>query len=198
MTSRGFDVPFCERFGLMQCNSNVKTKDGTIHYTAGRIIIPIKDRLGNVVSWQGRDMTGISKIRYQIQPGFRVAESLYNIDQIVIGQPIILCEGVFDVWGWARAGFNNAVATWGKKISKEQLLMLCALKPGRVYMAWDEDAIAKRKEFAENCSHLFEIKMVQMGKSDADELTTEALADLLTRASDYDWSSELLSMLQNV
>jgi len=198
MAFRGFDASFCEHLGLMQCNTNVKTKDGKIHYTAGRIIIPIKDRLGNIVSWQGRDMTGKSYIKYQIQPGFRAAESLYNIDQIVIGQPIILVEGAIDAWGWIRAGFTNVVATWGKKISKEQLLMLCALKPGRIYMAWDGDAILKRKEFAENYGHLFEIKMVQMRENDADELSSETLVELLANASDYNWGDEMLNIIQNL
>jgi DNA primase len=192
MTERGFSYEFCLSMGLMYADQNVQTKDDKMHYTSNRVIIPVYDRAGNCFSWQGRDITGRSKIKYLIQPGFKAAEHLYNIQMIEKGKPVIVVEGVMDAWGWIKAGFTNVVATWGKKISLQQLVTLCSLQPGTVYMAWDGDALFERGAFAENHGHLFDIKMIQMGDQDADELEKEKLHSLYESAAGYDWKEKIL------
>lgn len=197
MRDRGFSPGFCHKMQLMFCTQNVFA-GGKTHYTSNRIIIFIKNKEGEIVSWQARDITGKSKIKYLFQPGFKGAEHLYNIDRVTVGEPIIVVEGVMDAWGWIRAGYGNVVATFGKKISKQQLNLLVSLNPGVVYIAWDGDAGFEKARFAENYSHLFNIRMVGMGEKDADELTKEKLRSLYNEAACYNWNNSLLTMLDSI
>ena len=97
-----------------------------------------------------------------------------------------------------RAGFTNVVATWGKKISQQQLIVLCSLRPGEIYMGWDGDALFERGAFAENYGHLFDVKILQMGKQDADEMTKEKLHSLYESAAGYNWREKILAGLADV
>lgn len=198
MEDRGFPYEFCLSVGLMFCSQNVQTKDERIHYTNNRIIIPIKNRDGEIISWQGRDITCKSKIKYLFQPGFKGAEYLYNIDRIEPGKPIILVEGVMDAWGWIRAGFTNVLATWGKKISEQQMQQIHEMNPGTVYMAWDGDAWQERLKFVQQYGHLFDVLMVQMGARDADEMEMTELHELYGSATGHSWDNSIIDALNRI
>ena len=193
---RGFDNAFIEGMRLSFCSVPTEAPDGKTWYTQNRIIIYVYDRKGNVISWQGRDITGKSSIKYLFQPGFKGAESLYNIERINKFEPVIVVEGVMDAWGWMRAGYKNVVATWGKKISKKQIEALVELNPKQVYVAWDGDAYYDRAEFSRNFGYLFDIKIVEMGGKDADELSPEELTGKLSTASGYNWQDIVLGGLE--
>jgi len=192
---RGFTLPFCQSMRFSFCSVDTVV-GGKAYRTANRVIIPIFDRRGNAVGWQGRDITGKSRIKYLLQPGFDAKSSLYNIQAIAEGVPVVVVEGVMDACGWIRSGYTNVVATWGKKISDEQLLMLFHLNPPIVYMAWDGDAADKKYEFAEKFGHLFDVRIVDMGEKDADELDGEGLKLLLKDASAYSWEMKIMSALK--
>lgn len=197
MAERGFDGEFCRGLGLMLCNQNVKTPgpDGKVYWTSGRVIIFIRDQAGQIISWIGRDITGKSKIKYLFQPGFKAADHLYNIESVKHGGPLIVAEGVMDVWGWIRAGFTNVVATFGKKISKAQVAMISAMAPRAIYIAWDGDAMWEKCRFAEEYGHIFNVKIVRMGEEDADELDSGRLRDLYDGATGYSWEDKIISGL---
>ena len=117
MSTRGIGEDIVKHFGLRFCQKNLEIGDETI-WTKNRIIIPIKNAAGELSSWQGRDITGKSKVRYLFPRSFRGARELYNIDAIRVSPAyLIVSEGVFDAFGWYRAGIKNVVATFGKKIS---------------------------------------------------------------------------------
>lgn len=197
MATRGFDADFCTMMGLSYSPFNTAIGDH-IFWTAKRVIIPIYNRAGEAIGWQGRDISGKAKFKYFIQPGFNARESLYNIHNIQAGAPVIVVEGIMDAWGWIRAGFINVVATYGKKISNEQVLMLANLNPEKVYIAWDGDAAMKRYEFAEKYSHIFDVRIVAMGERDADEMATEELKSLLSESSVYSWEAKIMQALASV
>lgn len=195
MACRGFDIEFCQSMGLMYCPTDTEV-DGKTYRTANRVIIPIYNREGEPIGWQGRDTTGSSFIKYLIQPGFNAGESLYNIHQVKEGSEVIVCEGVMDAWGWIRAGLKNVVATYGKKISDTQVAMLAGLRPSVVYIAWDGDAADKKYKFAEDYGHIFNIKIVNMGDKDADEMPGGSLRRLLADASSYSWEAKIMESIR--
>ena len=130
------------------------------------------------------------------QPGADVGRHLYNIQAVKSGLPIIVAEGVMDVWGWLRAGFRNVVATFGKKVGEAQVEILHRLKPSTVYIAWDGDAEREKYAFAEKYGHLFDIRVVRMRRGvDADEMKPEEMAELLGAAEGYSWEARIASQL---
>ena len=195
MLERGFSASFCERMRVGWCGRDTRV-GGKVYRTGNRVLIPIFDRSGEAAAWQARDVTGRSRIKYLTQPGADVSRRLYNIQAVRSGLPIIVCEGVMDVWGWTRAGFRNAVATFGKKISAAQVELLHGLNPSIVYIAWDGDAEREKYEFAEKHGHLFDIRVVRMRRGvDADEMDREEMAGLLAAAGKYSWEARITSQL---
>lgn len=132
LQNRGVSIQSCEDFSLHYCNKGwwgYKLEDGTekfVNYD-GRIIIPILDFDGRMVSFQGRDITGTKMPKYLFPNGFAVAGSyIYNAntfeeglhDQVVIG------EGAFDAIAIQQALSSDpslsrvlAVATFGMHLS---------------------------------------------------------------------------------
>lgn len=195
LNARGITQPMIDRFGITFCNQNVQIGE-KIYWTENRVIVPIFDAVGQAVGWQGRDLTGKSKIKYLFMPGFKGAEHLFNIRGIAPGSYVIISEGVFDVFGWVRAGIDNAVGTFGKKISEAQVSMLEAMRPTVVFNAWDADAVRNKYEFVERHGHRFKaVRLVDLGDNDADELNKKALLNALSRAKKYDWGDKILALI---
>lgn len=72
---------------------------------SGRVLMPILDLDGELVSFQGRDVTGESDRRYLFPPGFASAGSyLYNALNVTADtNTLVIAEGVFDVIQTKRA-----------------------------------------------------------------------------------------------
>ena len=67
---------------------------------ADRVIIPIYDLEGTLISFQGRDITGESDRRYLFPPGFSsTGRYLFNGHNAIGSARVVICEGVFDVMG---------------------------------------------------------------------------------------------------
>lgn len=63
-----------------------------------RVIIPIFDLDGELVSFQGRDITGTSEKKYLFPPGFAATGAhLYNGQNVRNTERVLMGEGVFDV-----------------------------------------------------------------------------------------------------
>lgn len=161
-----------------------------------RILIPIFDIDGKMGSWQGRDITGKSKYKYLFPKGFKGAEYLYNINNIVSGTYLVISEGVFDVFGWYTSGITNVVATFGKKISDKQIEYIYQKKPKKIFIAWDSDAILEKYKLAERLIPFFEdIYIVDLDGKDADELSSMQLKKYLLNAKKYSWDDKVKSLI---
>lgn len=106
---------------------------------AHRIIIPIEYN-GELVSYQGRDVTGESKLRYKACPS---AEEVLDHQSIVYGldqakqiskDKCLLVEGVFDAW---RMGYG-AVSCFGITYTDSQIYLL-AKNFKKVYIMFDNE-----------------------------------------------------------
>lgn len=112
---RKFDPDLLETLWKLQSTGNI----GPHKF---RIYIPIYLQ-GHVVSWQCRDITEKSNVRYlgqsQDKEILSNKETLYGIDSVT-GDSCVVVEGVTDVW---RLG-PGAVATFGVKYTSAQVKML--------------------------------------------------------------------------
>lgn len=115
LLGRNFDPDMLEAIWRIQSTSNI----GNLKY---RIFIPIY--VNNImVSWQCRDITDKSKMKYLAQEESKEIinnkDTLYGLDQAT-GQSCVVVEGVTDVW---RLG-PGAVAVFGIKYRPEQVITL--------------------------------------------------------------------------
>ena len=201
LSDRGIDSALIEHFNLSYCVKNISVEiEGysKTYSTKRRILIPIFDLDGNMLSWQARDCSGLAKNKYLFPPQFKSNEYLYNCHSInKDADYMIVCEGVFDVFGWFKCGFQNAVATFGKKISSAQIDIVKMVNPKTIYIAWDNDAFGAKYGFCEKYGYLFnDIKIVELpnGK-DADECSVSELTEAIRCSSNYDWTKKILGLL---
>ena len=122
---------------------------------AKRIIIPIFNIDGELVSFQGRDITGKAEKKYLFPPGFSsTGKYLYNAQNVISSKTVIVGEGVFDVMAIKCAidpvvdlRFATPIGTFGKHLShfndgSDQLgefLKLKARGVEEVVFMWDSE-----------------------------------------------------------
>lgn len=112
----------------------------------GRILIPIRDLQGNLVTVKGRiatnDFDKLKTPRYLAYENYRATNILYgyheNYWDILMAGEVIVVESEKGVIQAHSYGFNNAVALSKKKISEEQLFALISLNVD-VTLALDKD-----------------------------------------------------------
>jgi len=143
-----------EYFSLRYCKAGkyvTKNEDGEfIQDFSGRVIIPIYNLEGRLVSFQGRDITGLAEKRYMFPSGLPSSNYLYNGHNAVGKKEIVICEGVFDVMAVTNAIWANcdnsieAVGSFGKALTKgdstsqfAELLKLKAQGLEKITFLWD-------------------------------------------------------------
>jgi len=115
-----------------------------------RLIIPISHK-GETVSYQGRDITGRSELRYKACP--KIMEKvhhkhiLYGLDDVPEDW-VIIVEGVPSVW---RLG-PGAVATFGAKFTLSQVRLLQPFKRRYIFFDSDSAGMSQAKKLAEYLS----------------------------------------------
>jgi hypothetical protein len=91
-----------------------KTPKYVPEFKEDRIIIPITQGLRNV-SWQARAV-GEHHKKYLFPSGCRKSHYVYNLDEALHYDGIVICEGITDVWTLGQ----DAVALFGKTMSPAQ------------------------------------------------------------------------------
>lgn len=93
--SKYFGFKFCLRGGFKYTNHHGKP---AIQSYDNRVIIPVYDMQGDLVSFQGRDITGKADLKYLFPPGFAsTGAHLYNGQNAIGAKRIVIGEGAFDV-----------------------------------------------------------------------------------------------------
>lgn len=118
-----------------------------------RIIIPIIYK-GEIVSFQGRDITGQQELKYKACPQemeiIPHKHTLYNLD--AVENTMVITEGILDTW---RIG-DGAVATYGTSFTDEQVLLIVDWKKEvlerqqkpQVIVLYDGDAMDRAEKLA--------------------------------------------------
>ncbi|WP_234730099.1 DNA primase [Acidocella facilis] len=115
----------------------------------GRVMFPIRDRRGALISFGGRIM-GEGQPKYVNGPEtalFSKRRSLYGLnlarEAVRKGAALIVVEGYMDVIALAQAGFGGAVAPLGTALTEEHLEEIWRLSPAPV-LCFDGDAAGQR------------------------------------------------------
>lgn len=122
-----------------------------------RVIIPVYDLDGDMISFQGRDVTGTAERKYLFPPGFAATgTTLYNGHNALRAKRVIAGEGVFDAIAlkivmdeMVETRDIVPIGTFGKHLSygseESQLHKLLQLKQGgleEITFMWDSEAKA--------------------------------------------------------
>lgn len=171
---------------LVAANLAVKQRNGNGIYDRfrNRVMFPIIDLRGNVIAFGGRIMTD-EKPKYlntSDTPVFKKSENLFSLNNAKNSgsRTLILCEGYMDVIAVNQAGFQNAVATLGTALTREQA-MLMKRYADEVVICYDSDeagqkATSRAIPILRNAGLLVRILTVPSGK-DPDEFIKSKGAD---------------------
>lgn len=129
LTSRNIDHDTTKYFHLRYCVKGwfkyfLYEKECYQDYS-NRVIVPIFDMNGDIVSFQGRDITGTAEKKYLFPPGFAsTGKHIYNGHNAHRAKRVVVGEGVFDVMALkiafdAVTEFRDIVpvGTFGKHLS---------------------------------------------------------------------------------
>jgi DNA primase len=132
--------------GLMRRDDET---DRTFDLFFNRVMFPIRDRRGRVISFGGR-ILGDGQPKYVNGPEtalFSKRRTLYALDlareAVRGGAPLVVVEGYMDVIALDQAGIGGAVAPLGTALTEEQLEELWRLAPAPI-LCFDGDAAGSR------------------------------------------------------
>ena len=115
-----------------------------------RIIFPIRDGRGRVISLGGRSLDPNARAKYLNGPEtelFDKGRNLFNQsparEAAGKGQPLIVAEGYMDVIALSEAGFTAAVAPLGTAVTEDQLRLIWRISDEPI-LALDGDAAGIR------------------------------------------------------
>jgi len=203
-----FHLKFCEDgvFYYYDIEGEMKYQD-----YSQRVIIPIFDEEGKLVSYQGRDVTGTSDRKYLFPPGFAsTGQYLYNAHNFVDQTRAIINEGVFDVISVKAALDDHSelrdiipLGSFGKNLSQlsdgdDQLSVLLRLKKRglkEVTLMWDAEKKALR-DALDTCKLLASIglkaRLAFLPKGcDPNEVTHDEIAEAYYTAVLYNPANAL-------
>ncbi len=123
-------------------------KDGRCFDWLGkRLIIPLIDQFGNVVSFAGRRIDGVKEQKYintKETAVFSKGKTFFNLNNLKKVKnekgidSVIIVEGHLDVVSLVQAGFTNVVASMGTAFTKDQARILKRFSE-KVYISFDGD-----------------------------------------------------------
>lgn len=151
LEKRGFDVDELQFYHGIKFTGMMEKWEGMNWQF--RVIIPVFDRRNNLVSFQGRDVTG-KQDRYLFPPKEKQVRDcktlLYGAELCGKNDSLLVVEGVMDAW---KLG-SGAVCTFGSSVTQEQVLEMSRWK--KVFLAFDHEpaAIEHAREVAKQLSSL--------------------------------------------
>lgn len=209
LKDRNVDAKICKRFDLRVCEAGFyryEDHHDRVRFVdfSNRIIIPVRDYRGDMVTFQGRDMTGTADKKYlfpNLLPG--TGRYIYNTDYVIKQKSkyCVLNEGVFDVFATTIAlessvefGEFGVGGTFGKHLSMglnkivtdDQLSDIFRLQKAGVaefILLWDGEtqAILKAVATAAKLNGLgFKTTVAKLsGDKDPAESTVEEILDAI-------------------
>ncbi len=134
---------------LIEAGLMKRGESGPVDMFFGRVMFPIRDKRGAMISFGGRIM-GDGQPKYVNGPEtavFSKRRSLYGLnfarEAVRKGARLIVVEGYMDVIALSQAGFGGAVAPLGTALTEEHLEEIWKLTPEPV-ICFDGDAAGQR------------------------------------------------------
>ncbi|MBF6813647.1 toprim domain-containing protein [Acinetobacter baumannii] len=197
-TAKAFGLRFCQQGSFSYIDSFGQKKRQSFD---NRIIIPVRDLNGKLVSYQGRDITGLAEKKYLFPSGYAsTAAFLYNGNNAYGCVDIAMGEGAFDVMAIHQAFSEDdalcnvgVIGSFGKHLSygdeETQFAELLKLKGAglqRLTFMWDgerraiQDAI-EAALMVRKCGITVRIAILPPGK-DPNEIPPEMVRSLYRSA----------------
>lgn len=226
LENRGVPVWVARQFGLRMCINGAykyQDEDGNQKLTAfsGRLLIPIFDLDGKMVTFQGRDTTGKQEPKYLFPARLpSTARIIYNGHRAMQEgwSHLVMGEGAFDAIALQMAIDGDrglvgmgAVGSFGKKLTLDvdpgmetQLQSLIRLKKNGVHtitIVWDGEvsALTSALKAAQRLTALgFHVRIAFLPKGkDPAEVSAETVRHAIRKAVPYSKSLELKVRVRN-
>jgi len=146
LLKKGYSKDLLVKSGIAVISNDGKVND----IYRNRIMFPLWDTNGKVIGFSGRIYEGNDTSKYintMETDIFKKGSLLYNYDNarksILDKDEIIICEGFMDVIRLYTIGIENAVATMGTAITKEQLNLIRKLT-NNVILMFDGDKAGEK------------------------------------------------------
>lgn len=167
LTNRGYDAEYLIRKYDLYAGGLV----GDFKF---RIVAPVYLD-GEIVSLVGRDITDKSDQRYKAlsvsKSKLPIKSTLYNIDSI--DKNVVIVEGIFDCW---RIG-DSCVATFGTKVTPEQILLLKGV--GNAFVLFDADAKDAAEKLSSTLSGVVNhVEVIILDKGDPADMKPQEVLSL--------------------
>jgi DNA primase len=160
LAERRIDIDTARFFNLRYSSNGIYwyRADDAVRYQkyVQRVVIPIFDIDGGLLTFQGRDITGKAERKYLFPPGLPATGShLFNVHNAVGSRTVVVGEGVFDAMS-IKVAFDSDIAlrgvaqlaTFGKHLAagsaagRDQLHKFMLLKQQglqEVILMWDSE-----------------------------------------------------------
>jgi hypothetical protein len=174
-----------------------------------RLILPVYYK-GDLVFWQARTIDKSEDVyKYLTPKGYSPSKCVFNVEQASQYEYTILCEGYFSA---TRTG-DDAVATFGNKISTRQIEILKENNVDRVILAFDPDSwfipehIRKNRPFLKapmvsamlKCLGRFkEIRVAILESGDPDELGRDATREKIKKSQRISSQNDIIQIVGDV
>lgn len=192
LLDKGFTLRELLSFGLIR-----KTADGSeIDAFRNRLMFPIMDTDGNVISFGGRTLDD-SQPKYLNTTetiAFQKGQILYalHLAKYTAERRLIFCEGYLDVIMMHQAGFSNTVGSFGAWITDQQVSLLSRYCD-ELLLLFDVDAagqMATRRALRTLSSSGLKLRVPKLeGGKDPDEIIRvfgkEKMEQILSSAPEY-------------
>lgn len=222
LENRGVSAEVAKYFGLRFCDKGdfyYYLPDGAVGRQVydRRVIIPIHDMQGKLVSFQGRDISGTAEKKYLFPPGFSATGAyLYNAHNVMPGtKRVLVGEGAFDVIAQKIALMSDKtfadiepVGTFGKHLSSgsdnsqiQKFMQLRDMGVEEVTLMWDGEVQAladgiKAGAMLKGIGLNTKIALLPKGK-DPNEVPKEVVLNSYINAVSLTKTSALKLMMQN-
>ena len=171
-----------------------------LHYAmqgegAYRLIVPIYNADGELMTWTGRSIADDAKVRYKtltVHPEAGEISARAPITDLLLDLPnlnyggsfLIICEGPFDVlklWPYAERYNARVTCLFGKTISTAQIELLAGLRDGYYgcFLLLDPDAVMDSLRLRERLSALRVMSVNPSDDADPGEMNETQICDLM-------------------
>ena len=127
LLERRISMQACEDYGLLY--------GGYVGSAAHRLVIPLYNEVGELVAWQGRDITGQKKAKYFTQ-GY-ITDHLYWSAYMRKPHRIYLVEGALDCM---RMNYNAAACFTHSLSKRQRTLLMQDQMIDELVICWDGDS----------------------------------------------------------
>ncbi len=149
--------------------------------TSHRIILPVYVS-GIAISYQERALYPWQTPKYLTGKGSHLGRCLWGIDDCVPDSAVVICEGIFDAISMRKAQCQ-AVASFGKQITNNQIELLSSRGFSKIFLAYDNDAFDHIKQaYYKLSKHFSKISIVPIEKKDPGEMLPDECRKALDSA----------------